>query len=204
MPGIAGLITKMPRRWAEPQLLRMVEALRHEPFYGAGTWIDEAMGIYVGWAVQKNSFADGMPLCNERGDIALIFSGEDYAEPGSAGRLKEKGHALGPQECSYLVHQYEEDQTFPRGLNGLFHGLVADRTRGAATLFNDRYGMHRLYYHESKEAFYFAAEAKSILAALPELRVPDPQGIGEFVALSCVLENRTIFKDIHVMPAASA
>ena len=30
MPGIVGLITKRPRRWAEPQLLRMVAALQHE------------------------------------------------------------------------------------------------------------------------------------------------------------------------------
>ena len=37
-------------------------------------------------------------------------------------------------------------------------------------LFNDRYGMHRLYYHQAKEAFYFAAEAKAILAVRPELR----------------------------------
>ena len=26
--------------------------------------------------------------------------------------------------------------------------------------------------------------------------------MGEFIALSCVLENRTIFKDIHVLPPA--
>jgi len=64
--------------------------------------------------------------------------------------------------------------------------------------------MHRLYFNESKEALYFAAEAKAILAVRPELRTPDPQGLGEFVALSCVLENRTIFKGINAMPAASA
>ena len=33
--------------------------------------------------------------------------------------------------------------------------------------------------------------------------MPSPQGLGEFLACSCVLENRTIFKDIAVMPAAS-
>ena len=38
----------------------------------------------------------------------------------------------------------------------------------------------------------------------PELRTPSPQGLGEFVACSCVLENRTVFKDIFVLPAASA
>jgi len=31
-------------------------------------------------------------------------------------------------------------------------------------LFNDRFGMHRLYYHESPDAWYFAAEAKAICA----------------------------------------
>jgi asparagine synthase (glutamine-hydrolysing) len=204
MPGIVGLITKMPRTWAEPQLLQMVEALRHESFYESGTWVDEASGVYVGWVTQKGSFSDRMPLSNEQGDITLVFSGEDYPEPGISDRLKERGHSLAAPECSYLVHLYEEDQTFPLELNGLFHGLVSDRIRGTATLFNDRYGMHRIYYYESKEAFYFAAEAKSILAARPELRTPDPQGLGEFVALSCVLENRTIFKGINAMPAASA
>jgi asparagine synthase (glutamine-hydrolysing) len=204
MPGIVGLITKMPRKWAEPQLLQMVEALRHESFYEAGTWVNESSGVYVGWTAQKNSFSDGMPLSNEKEDVSLIFSGEEYPEPRNTCRLKERGHALGAQECSYLVHLYEEDQMFPLGLNGMFHGLVTDRMRGTTTLFNDRYGMHRIYYHESKEAFYFAAEAKAILAVRPELRMPDPQGLGEFVALSCVLEDRTIFKGINALPAASA
>ena len=64
--------------------------------------------------------------------------------------------------------------------------------------------MHRLYYHEANEAFYFAAEAKAILAVRPELRRTDPRGLGEFVACGCVLENRTLFEGVHVLPAASA
>lgn len=193
----------MPREWAEPQLVRMVEALHHEPFYETGVWIDESLGAYVGWAALKNSFADGMPLHNERGDFSLTFSGEDYPDPNVVSGLKQRGHSLGEKPSSYLVHLCEEDLNFPACLNGMFHGLLTDRTRGTATLFNDRYGMHRVYYHESKQALYFAGEAKAILAVRPELRSPSPQGLGEFVACSCVLENRTIFKDIHILPAAS-
>lgn len=204
MPGIVGLITKMPRAWAEPQLLHMVQSLRHESFYGTGTWIDEQLGVYVGWIARKNSFADGMPLWNEREDVVLVFSGEEYPDPGIASRLKERGHTLQSGRPSYLVHRSEEDPSFPAGLNGRFHGLLADRTRATATLFNDRYGMHRVYYSESKEAFYFSAEAKAILAVCPELRSADPQGLGEFVSCGCVLENRTIFKDIHALPPAAA
>ncbi len=205
MPGIVGLITKMPRQWAEPQLLRMVEALRHEPFYTTGTWVDESLGVYVGWVAHENSFSDGMPLCNERGDVALVFSGEEYAEPGTASRLKQHGHDLNPKGPSYLVHLYEDDRSFPAGLNGRFHGLVINRTRRTATLFNDRYAMHRLCYHEAKEVFYFAAEAKAILAVGPaELRSANPRSLGEFVACGYVLENRTPFAKIHLLPPASA
>jgi asparagine synthase (glutamine-hydrolysing) len=204
MPGIAGLITKMPREQAVAQLSQMVETLRHESFYVAGTWIDESAGIYVGWTALENSFASAMPLFNERNDVCLVFSGEEYAEPGTACRLKELGHSLDKGEASYLVHVYEQGPEFPRTLNGLFHGLVVDQARGVATLFNDRFGMHRLYFHESKDAFYFAAEAKAILTVHPELRTANPDGLGEFVSCSCVLGNRTIFKDVHLLPAASA
>ncbi len=164
MPGIVGLITKMPRSWAEPQLLRMVETLRHESGYTTGTWVDESLGVYVGWVARKGSFSEGMPLSDERRDIVLVFSGEEFPE----------------------------------------QGLLARRAPGIVTLFNDRYGMQRIYYHESKEAFYFSAEAKVILAERPELRKVNPRGLGELISCGCVLENRTLFENIHVLPPASA
>jgi asparagine synthase (glutamine-hydrolysing) len=204
MPGIVGLVTKMPRERAEAQLSLMLEAIRHESSYETGTWSDPSMGVYVGWTVQKNSFSDGMPLKNETGDVTLIFSGEEYAQPGTARRLKEQGHTLPSEGPSYLVHLAEQEPSFPAGLNGRFHGLLADRRQGTAKLFNDRFGMHRIYYHESKDATYFALEAKAILAVHPELRAADARSLGELVACGCVLEDRTLFKEIRVLPPASA
>jgi asparagine synthase (glutamine-hydrolysing) len=182
----------------------MVEVLRHEAFYKSGTWIDEALGVYVGWVARKNSFSDGMPLCNERDDVSLVFSGEEFSEPGTAHRLKERGHSLETDGPSYLVHLYEEDPAFPAGLNGRFHGILTDQTHGTAMLFNDRYGLQRIYYHESRDAFYFAAEAKAILAIRPELRRVDSRGMGELIACGCVMENRTLFEGIYVLPPGSA
>jgi asparagine synthase (glutamine-hydrolysing) len=194
----------MPREWAEPQLRRMVEVLHHESFYTAGTSIDESSGVYVGWTARKNSFSDGMPLCNERDDVSLIFSGEEFPEPRTAMRLRERGHQLALDGPSYLVHLYEEDPKFPAGLNGRFHGILVDRARGIAVLFNDRYGLHRIYFHESTDAFYFAAEAKAILAVRSELRRVDLRGMGEFIACGCVMEDRTLFEGIHALPAGAA
>jgi asparagine synthase (glutamine-hydrolysing) len=194
----------MPRERAEAELRRMVEAMGHESFYKTGTCVDAALGVYVGWVSRQDASSDGMPLRNEQGDVFLVFSGEEFPEPETLGRLKERGHRFDSEGPSYLVHVYEEDDRFPAGLNGRFHGLLTDRTRGTSTLFNDRYGLHRIYFHESREAFYFAAEAKAILAVRPELRRFDPRGLGEFLSCGCVLENRTLFENVHVLPAGAA
>lgn len=196
MPGIVGLITKRPRQWAEPQLSQMLAAVRHEPFYRAGTWIDESLGVYVGWTVIKDSFAEGMPLRDRKRGLTLLFSGEEYGHRNFAAEGDES-------QAAYLLRLAATDPHFVSRLDGIFHGVLAESIARSVALFSDRYGMHRLCYHESDGAFYFAAEAKAILAARPDLRVPSPQGLGEFLVCSCVLENRTIFKDIAVMPAAS-
>ncbi len=203
MPGIVGCITRLPREEVEADLLRMVEALGHEDFYIADTWLDEALGVYVGWVARRGSFADEMPLQNEQGNIVLAFSGEEFPELGTAQHLKAMGHEFDSSGPSYLVHLYEEDSSFPAGLNGRFHGLLIDQNRRIAVLFNDRYGMHRVYYHESNDAFYFAAEAKAVLAVRPELRCLDSRSAGEFIACGCTLEGRSLFKDIHVLPGAA-
>lgn len=181
----------------------MLATMCHEDFYVTGTSVDENLGVYVGWASRKGSFADEMPAQNEAGTVSLIFAGEDFP---SAERFRHPfppGNQRGAG-ASYLVHIYEEDSSFPSGLNGRFQGLLVDRGRQTATLFNDRYGMERLCYHESNNAFYFAAEAKAILAVRPELRELDARSMGEFITCGAVMENRTFFRGINVLPPASA
>ena len=158
----------------------------------------------MGWVARRGSFADAMPLRNENGEVTLVFSGEEFPEPGTVAGLRARGHQVEPHGPSYLVHRSEEEADFPKGLNGRFHGLLANRARGTAMLFNDRFGLQRLYYHEAKDTFYFAAEAKAILKVRPELRATDPRGIGEFIVCGCVLENRTLFSGIHVLPPGSS
>jgi asparagine synthase (glutamine-hydrolysing) len=202
MPGIVGLITRCPRERADAELQRMLGTMLHEPSYGTGAWSDEALGIYVGWTAHRGSMSDCMPLIHEQRDLTLVFSGEDFSGRGRIQALRGRDHTVG-QSASYLVHLADEPE-FPENLNGRFHGMLADRRAQTVTLFNDRYGMHRIYYHQAPDAFYFAAEAKAILAVRPELRSVDADGLGEFIACGCTLKNRTVFKNISVLPPASA
>src|ERR1035441_9538780 len=145
-----------------------------------------------------------MPFKNAQGDLMLAFSGEDVSERGRALCLRQRGDAGDGEGISYLFQLAEKDPSFPKCLNGRFHGVLADKQNGTANLFNDRFGMHRVYYYETKETFYFAAEAKAILAVRREVRSIDPDGLAEFVSCGCTLGNRTLFKDIRVLPPASS
>ena len=204
MPGLVGIITKRPQAWAENELGGMLKTMMHESFYTSGVWSDPSLGVYVGWVARRGSFAAEMPIQNEGRNVTLVFSGEEFPEEGTAEALRARGHQIAQEGPSYLVHQYEEDPAFPKQLNGRFHGLISDRSKGASLLFNDRYGLQRLYYHEGEDAFYFAAEAKAILKVCPWLRKMDPRGLGEFIVCGCVLENRTLFPGIGVLPPGSS
>ncbi len=204
MPGIVGIITRLPQDAARHELCRMLQSMQHETFYTCGTWSDPSQGIYVGWVAHRGSFAAEMPIQNETKGVTLIYSGEEFAEPGTVDALRARGHQILKGGASYLVHRYEEEADFPARLNGRFHGLVADNSRDTTLLFNDRYGLQRLYYYEGKETFYFAAEAKAILRVRPELREIDSRGLGEFVVCGCVLENRTLFRGLNLLPPGAA
>lgn len=180
----------------------MSAAVLHEPRYVSGSWRDEQLGVYVSWTAHPGTISECMPLAGERGDRVLVFSGEDYSDPKCARLQRERGDAA-CEGASYLL-DLAASPGFPEALNGRFHGLLADRRAATVMLFNDRYGMHRLYWHQAPECFYFAAEAKAILAVRPELRRIDAAGLGEFIACGCTLENRTLFDGIRVLPPASA
>ncbi len=109
------------------------------------------------------------------------------------------------ENASYLVHLYEETGiTFLAKLNGCFSGLLIDLREGKLVLFNDRYGINRIHVHENENGFYFASEAKSLLKILPELRRLDMQSLGEFYSCGCVLQNRSLFAGVSLLPPASA
>jgi asparagine synthase (glutamine-hydrolysing) len=182
----------------------MVGCMKHEAFYISGTHSTPEMGVYAGWVAHKGSFAADQVFFNEQKDIALVFSGECFADPQIRKDLTQKGHSV-KKNNDWLVHLYEEEgDRFFEMLNGLFSGLLIDKRTRKAFLFNDRYGVQRIYWHEGKDGeFYFASEAKALLRILPELREFDEEGIAQFLAFRCTLETRTLFGGIQLLPGGS-
>ncbi len=184
--------------------MRMANALVHGELHVSAHLGDKRAHLYVGWVTRRRPNCELLSLTKERGEVSAFISGEAYPEQGAIRRPKESGHEVNADDISHLFHLHADDPLFPASLNGWFHGLLIDRTRESVTLFNDRYGMHRLYYHEAPDTFYFASEAKAILAVRPELRRIDDRSLGEFVSCGAVLEDRTLFQGIHALPPASS
>ena len=203
MPGIAGIISQTPKEECESVVSAMVGCMKHEAFYISGTHSMPEMGVYVGWVAHKGSFAASQPFLNEQRNIALILSGECFTDPETRSDLKRKGHTL-ETDNDWLVHLYEEEgERFFEKLNGLFSGVLIDKRRNQAFLFNDRYGSERIYWYQTRDASYFASEAKAILRVLPETRAFDAGGIADFLSYGCTLEGRTLFRGIQLLPGAS-
>ena len=206
MPGVVGIYGSNLDGHNLTLLDAMVDCMTYERFYTSGKYVNSELGLWLGWVCHEGSFCDCLPIWNETNDICLIFVGEHFADGSEISRLRAAGHAIapGPQTASYLVHLYEElGRDFVRELNGHFNGVVIDLRRKDALLFNDRYGVIRLYYSQCGEALYFATEAKSLLKILPHTRAMNDPSLGEFLSLGCVLQNRTLFNGISLLPPAS-
>ena len=205
MPGIVGIISQRPSEQYDAMVKAMVKCLVHEPFYTHGTYIDKELGLWLGWVNHEGSFSDCLPIWNEKKDICLLFSGEDFADQTEIEALRGRGHEFGCENASYLVHLYEERGCeFLERLNGWFSGVLVDLREQKCVLFNDRYGVNRIYYHEETDKLYFASEAKALLKILPGTRQLNPRSLGELLSCDAVLQNRSLFSGISLLPAGSS
>jgi asparagine synthase (glutamine-hydrolysing) len=135
---------------------RMVGCMKHAPFYTSGTCTCPEGGVCIAWVSSDASLPCGG--WNHSKDIALFFCGETFADPASSPGSAEQGR------IQHLISRYEEfGPGFLVELNGWFSGLLLDLRKHVAILFNDRYGLGRIYYHQTPEAFFFASEAKALL-----------------------------------------
>ena len=204
MPGIVGVISRTLPDECKSLVQSMIGCMQYESFYVSGTHFIPAMGIYAGWVALDGSFAAQQVFSNDREDITLVFAGECFRGPETETLGGRNGNLHGEKEGTWLIHLYEEQgDQFLEKLNGLFSGLLIDQKRKRAFLFNDRYGLERVYFCETRNGFYFASEAKALLRILPEVRRFDETGVAQFLTFGCTLEWKTLFRGVELLPGGA-
>ena len=198
MSALVGFVKTHPSTEDPSVLEGMLRGLMHEPSYASASAAWAGLNLCAGWISANGSGAS----CEWNGarNIALVLRGEVFADVAVADAGKN-GHGT----LQSLISLYEKRGIqFLEELNGWFGGLLVDLRTSKAVLFNDRYGLGRVYYHQSADSFYFASEAKPLLKLLPASRRLDEQGLAEWLTCGCVLQNRTLFPGISLLPPGSA
>lgn len=204
MPGLVGIISSGATELRRQELVKMAGCMYKRDSLESGTYVDDKENVYVGWTCHRNSYADCLPIRSSSGDLTLFFAGEHYSpDEGNEKRRSKEAQCSRDKAEVLLPLLIEKGESFFSYLNGFFHGLIIDSRRREIILFNDRFGMQRLYYYEEPGVFYFASEAKSILAIRSQLRSFDLTSLGEWLSCGAVLENRSLFRGIRVLPGAS-
>jgi asparagine synthase (glutamine-hydrolysing) len=203
MPGIAGIFRRQPYEGIQQDLSLMVESMRHETYYVGNQYVNAELGLYLGWWSHPCSLGEYMPLVSRDKQHVLVIVGENYPDPGS--RVSPSGKDALNENAQDLIRLYEKSpDQFLKSLNGWFCGVAIDLNLRKITLFNDRYGMSRVYFHEGNEEFIFASEAKSLLRVRPALRAIEPEALAQSLRSYCVMGNKSLFKGISLLPPGSS
>jgi asparagine synthase (glutamine-hydrolysing) len=203
MPGIVGLISSQPAVECQRLVKAMVASMSHEAFYVSDTYSAPEMGVYGGLVAIADSPELSRVAVNEREDLALMLAGECWIDDEIVAAIPQNGNRVSGS-AHWLLNRYEKhgDKFFEK-LNGNFSALLIDKRKKESFLFNDRFGMERVYIHEASEGTYFASEAKALLRILPQTRAFDPAGVTQFLAFGCTLEWRTLFRSVQQLPGGS-
>jgi asparagine synthase (glutamine-hydrolysing) len=204
MPGIAGIISFKKGNGIKNSVEKMVSCMMHEDFYNSGVYTNENLDIAVGWVSIKDSYADCMPVRCFKENIVLIFSGEIYKDnDGGVNSLNEKGNHSS-QNGRFLIDSYSEfGVNFVAKLNGWFSGVLVDLHKEKIIIFNDRYAINRIYFHQDENGLIFSSEAKAILKVRNDLKCINLDVLGEYFAFGCASNNKSLFHGIESIPGGS-
>lgn len=207
MLHFSGYFSKAYCELEDSVLTQMLDSIVSRQGMESGVLCDREFGMGVCWADQVEASSGWSPCWNEQRDIMLIFSGEHFGGPDGGNRSQGCGPMAarnGTSDAQELVRLYEkEGPALFRKLNGVFCGLLVDRRQERAYLFNDRYGLGRVYYHEGPQGVVFSTRARALLQVVPRSRQLDPVSLGESFACGCALQDRTLFAGVSLLPGGA-
>ncbi len=194
----ACIVSEQPAAQTVAQLSAMLETMTRGPADAISIRRFPALGCCLGWISTNEAGGEADSTILETRQAVLLVAGEHFASRGPVRPQTDRRSAL-----TQLAADRRNRRRILRELNGWFAGVLVDVEAGTIALFNDRFGLRRVYYSRNSHAFACATEAKAVLAVQAGAPVFSPEALGEFVAGGSVTNNRTLFQDVLVLPPAS-
>jgi len=172
---------------------------------------EESQGYTIGLASRRLSIidlspAEHQPLCNENGDVWIVFDGRIYNSQKLRTDLLGHGHHfVSGSDTEVVLHAYEEwGEDCVKRFNGMWAFAIWDSKKVELFCSRDRFGIKPFYYYFSGEKFVFGSEIKALLA------VGTPREVAEvttylYLAFGMVdLGDHTFFSEIRCLAASNS
>lgn len=208
MPGIFGVVDvkQTPGDLARERLdivRRMASAMHYEPAYVADIVSCPTLSACagrVGWSYRHSTDHRGSVLPQS----ALLTAGEPVVSRDTAAAHEGDCRAVGVGAGELARQIQRHGIEWLQHAEGAFAGFFMDQRRGKCLLFNDRYGVERLFVHTDNARVFFSSEAKAILAVAVSTSELDPTGLAEWLACGCTIGTRSLFRDVEVLAGGTA
>jgi len=209
MCGIFGILarnTEIPPGVLE----RATRSLAHRGPDDSGTVllkIAQPEALEIGLGHRRLAILDLSPLGHQpMEDPAtgnwIVFNGEIYnfrelRKELEGGGVSFKSHS--DTEVILAAYRVWGEGCLTR-LGGMFAFALWDAARRRVLLARDPMGIKPLYYHQSKQAFIFASEVRTLLGTELVPRNADSTGVLSYLAFGSVYEPWTIVEGIRAVP----
>ena len=198
MPGLIGFTDKY-HKYNNDMLLKMRELLKYFDNY-----IDEK--LYSNKDIYSSRTHLG--IINQ-GKQPYIYNnrflgwleGEFYNQ----NELRSKYKVASNTDNELLVNIYGKTGSFDflRDVDGYYTAVIYDKKKRQVYCITDRYGFKPLYWGTINSNLVWSSELKGFLGHIDFKPVIDPQAIEEFFDVGYLLENRTWFNGVELVPPAS-
>lgn len=206
MCGIAGYLQLNGDPVSPIVLRRMGEAIAHRGPDGDGIFQDGSCGlVHRRLAIIDLSPAGHQPMATEDSRYIISYNGEIFNFQELRIELETLGWHFRSRTDSEVVLKAIAQWGISalHRFNGQFALAVWDRQSRRLLLARDRYGVKPLYIYRSSEKIAFGSEIKAILQH-PEISAHiDKEGLFEYLAFQNFFTERTLFNNIHTIPAGS-
>jgi asparagine synthase (glutamine-hydrolysing) len=206
MCGITGIFHTGGLPVSPIVLRKMTDAIAHRGPDGEGFYTDSFVALgHRRLSIIDLSPAGHQPMMSGDGQLVLTYNGEIYNFQELRVELEARGYRFRSRTDSevllYALAEWNE-KALDR-LNGMFAFAAWDRNRQELLLARDRYGIKPLYYTFGNSTLLFGSEVKAILAHPDYTTALDTPALLEYFTFQNLFTDRTLFKDVRLMPAGT-
>ena len=199
MCGICGILNFDTNNAVNKDALkRMTDIMFHRGPDDEGFYINNNIGL----GFRRLSIIDlaggHQPMCNETGDVWIVFNGEIYNHADIRKHLIAKGHVYKTRtDTETLIHLYEQEGIDGiQKVNGMFGIAIWDDRVKRLILIRDRLGIKPIYYAQLKDSLLFASEVKSIMENRSLKAELNEGGLGEQLVFRYMAGEDTLFRNV--------